>query len=96
MISDEYIANLPDGPGVYLFKDEAKDILYVGKARSIRERVRSYFREGPRDGKTEKLLRHVDDVAIETAKRRAEELAQGKIRGIPAEEVMRRARERLQ
>ena len=38
----------------------------------------------------------VDDVAIETAKRRAEELAEGKVRGIPADEVMRRARGRLQ
>src|SRR5208337_3349631 len=64
MISDDYIANLPDGPGVYLFKDEAKEILYVGKARSIKDRVRSYFREGPRDSKTERLLRHIDDVAI--------------------------------
>ena len=33
----------------------------------------------------------VDDVAIETAKRRAEELAEGKVQGIPAEDVMRRA-----
>jgi excinuclease ABC subunit C len=64
MISDDYIANLPDGPGVYLFKDEAKEILYVGKARSIKDRVRSYFREGVRDSKTERLLRHIDDVAI--------------------------------
>jgi putative addiction module component (TIGR02574 family) len=37
----------------------------------------------------------VDDVAIETAKRCAEELAEGKVQGIPAEEVMRRARGRL-
>jgi putative addiction module component (TIGR02574 family) len=37
----------------------------------------------------------VDDVAVETAKRRAKELAEGKVRGIPAEQVMSRARERL-
>ena len=37
----------------------------------------------------------VDDVAIETAERRAEELAEGKVQGIPSDEVMRRARERL-
>ena len=37
----------------------------------------------------------IDDVAVETAKRRAEELAEGKVPGIPAAEVMRRARERL-
>ncbi len=40
----EYIApNLPDAPGVYLFKDAANVVLYVGKATSLRDRVRSYF-----------------------------------------------------
>ena len=34
---------LPDTPGVYLFRDSRKRILYVGKATSLRERVRSYF-----------------------------------------------------
>lgn len=34
---------LPDGPGVYLFKDEAGHVLYVGKANSLRARVGSYF-----------------------------------------------------
>jgi hypothetical protein len=37
----------------------------------------------------------VDDVAIETAKRRAKELAEGTVQGIPAGDVMQRARERL-
>jgi excinuclease ABC subunit C len=37
---------LPGDPGVYLFKDEAGRILYVGKAQSLRTRVRNYFREG--------------------------------------------------
>jgi excinuclease ABC subunit C len=64
MITDDHIANLPDGPGVYLFKDEAKKIIYVGKARNIKDRVKSYFRKGQKDGKTERLLRHVDDVSI--------------------------------
>jgi excinuclease ABC subunit C len=36
-------ANLPDSPGVYFFKDEKGEILYIGRATSLRDRVRSYF-----------------------------------------------------
>ena len=38
-------ANLPASPGVYLFKDEAGRVIYVGKAKNLRDRVRSYFSE---------------------------------------------------
>ncbi len=39
-----YLADgLPDAPGVYLFKDDAGHVLYIGKSRSLRTRVRSYF-----------------------------------------------------
>lgn len=45
------LARLPDHPGVYLFKDAAGGVLYVGKAQSLRHRVRSYWqRRGPRGG----------------------------------------------
>ncbi len=37
------LSKLPDGPGVYFFKDARGSILYVGKATSLRDRVRSYF-----------------------------------------------------
>jgi len=37
------LSNLPNLPGVYLFKDDQKSILYIGKSKSIRNRVRSYF-----------------------------------------------------
>lgn len=36
-------ANLPDAPGVYFFRDSDGDILYIGKATSLKDRVRSYF-----------------------------------------------------
>jgi excinuclease ABC subunit C len=40
------LARLPRGPGVYLFRDDEDEILYVGKAKSLRARVRSYFGAG--------------------------------------------------
>ena len=39
------LKNIPSGPGVYLYKDGSGAILYVGKARSLRHRVRSYFQQ---------------------------------------------------
>jgi excinuclease ABC subunit C len=42
----EKLANVPGKPGVYLFKDADGTIIYVGKARSLRDRVRSYFQAG--------------------------------------------------
>ena len=42
----EKIAKLPQDPGVYLFKDAAGRVLYVGKAASLRSRVASYFQPG--------------------------------------------------
>ncbi|MFA6034374.1 MAG: excinuclease ABC subunit UvrC [Myxococcota bacterium] len=43
------LENLPDGPGFYLMKDAANRVIYVGKARCLRDRVRSYFAEGTSD-----------------------------------------------
>ncbi len=48
--------NVPDGPGVYLFKGPKSRILYVGKARNLKKRVASYFTRGPESTKTEALL----------------------------------------
>jgi len=39
----ENLSHLPDLPGVYLFKDDQESVLYIGKSKSIRNRVRSYF-----------------------------------------------------
>jgi excinuclease ABC subunit C len=59
----EKVANLPAQPGVYLFQDAAGKILYVGKARSLRGRVRSYFLESRwQDAKTGSLVREVADL----------------------------------
>jgi excinuclease ABC subunit C len=58
----EKVASLPNEAGVYLFKDALNAILYVGKARSLRSRVRSYFLESRwADAKTGSLVRKVAD-----------------------------------
>jgi excinuclease ABC subunit C len=44
---EQHLASLPTKPGVYLFRDERGDVLYVGKAKSLRPRVRSYFQQTP-------------------------------------------------
>src|ERR1700676_4787423 len=56
-------ANLPTDAGVYLFKDALGNILYVGKSRSLRNRVKSYFLESRwLDAKTGLLVREIADV----------------------------------
>ncbi|HTV58223.1 MAG TPA: excinuclease ABC subunit UvrC [Verrucomicrobiae bacterium] len=59
----EKVDTLPLQPGVYLFLDAAGKILYVGKARSLRSRVRSYFLESRwQDAKTGSLVREIADL----------------------------------
>ena len=57
---------LPDAPGVYLFKDEHDVVVYVGKARSLRNRVRTYFQPavdlGPRKGAMLERIWSIDTV----------------------------------
>ncbi|HLY60985.1 MAG TPA: excinuclease ABC subunit UvrC [Terriglobia bacterium] len=53
----EKAEGLPDQPGVYIFKDDAGRPIYVGKAKSLRQRVRSYFQESrAADEKRERML----------------------------------------
>ncbi|WP_061101208.1 excinuclease ABC subunit UvrC [Enterococcus faecalis] len=54
------LALLPDQPGCYLMKDKNGTIIYVGKAKILKNRVRSYFR-GSHDTKTERLVSEIDD-----------------------------------
>ena len=60
---DEKLANLPVEPGVYLMKDERQEVIYVGKAKSLRPRVRSYF-QNTDDGRpfTKHLVERTRDV----------------------------------
>lgn len=57
------LENLPTNPGVYLMKNDQGEIIYVGKAVNLRNRVRSYFRElKPEQAKTKALVRHIADL----------------------------------
>ncbi|MFD0047761.1 excinuclease ABC subunit UvrC [Actinomycetes bacterium NPDC127524] len=54
------LALLPDQPGCYLMKDRQGTIIYVGKAKVLKNRVRSYF-TGSHDGKTLRLVNEIED-----------------------------------
>jgi len=57
------LSQLPQEPGVYLYKDAKKQIIYVGKAAILRNRVRSYFQKGARlDIKTQVLVGEIADI----------------------------------
>ncbi len=59
------LEHLPKTPGCYLFKDRDGNILYVGKARVLRHRVRQYFHESRRDdAKLQRLVSRIADVEV--------------------------------
>ncbi|TKB90609.1 MAG: excinuclease ABC subunit UvrC [Nitrospira sp.] len=65
------LAHLPGSPGVYLFKNEQGEIIYIGKAAVLADRVRSYFQKGSDHSlKTSLLVSHVTD--LETMVTRSE------------------------
>ncbi len=53
---------IPEKPGVYLFKGEADKIIYIGKAKSLKKRVASYFSKAPDSKKTELILRDLKNI----------------------------------
>jgi excinuclease ABC subunit C len=56
--------SLPSKPGCYLMKNEAGEVIYVGKANQLRSRVRSYFHSSSRNGdlKTRQLVKRITDI----------------------------------
>ncbi|HEY2961014.1 MAG TPA: GIY-YIG nuclease family protein, partial [Pyrinomonadaceae bacterium] len=58
---EEKLKEIPSSPGVYLHKDGAGRVIYVGKAKNLRSRVRSYFRARPFDRKTDALVGQIAD-----------------------------------
>lgn len=63
---EEKLKRLPAKPGVYLFRDGEGDVLYVGKAKSLRPRVRSYFQAGRGDNRAQvpQLVSRIADLEV--------------------------------
>ncbi len=57
---EEDLKKLPDKPGVYVMKDEKDQIIYVGKAISLKNRVRQYFRKNNKTARIEKMVSLID------------------------------------
>src|SRR5688572_32107678 len=70
------LASLPPQPGCYLFIDKTGAVVYVGKAKSLRSRVRSYFQEGGSDARyfiplLRKVIGDIDTIVTSTEKEAA-------------------------
>lgn len=71
----EKVANLPLAPGVYIYRDKSGSVLYVGKAKRLRNRVRSYFQESrPVDGRIKTMVSKIDDLEVVVTDSEAEAL----------------------
>ena len=57
---EEELKKLPNKPGVYVMRDKDDNIIYVGKAVSLRNRVRQYFRKNDRTTRIEKMISLID------------------------------------
>ncbi|MET0607902.1 MAG: excinuclease ABC subunit UvrC [Gaiellaceae bacterium] len=72
---EEQLKRLPAKPGVYLFRDDRGEVLYIGKAKSLRPRVRSYFQKTPDSRSTiQRLPERVADVEVIVTNTEAEAL----------------------
>lgn len=56
------LALLPDQPGIYIWKNAKGEVIYVGKASSLKSRVRSYMSGGAKDIKTQQLVKNIADL----------------------------------
>jgi excinuclease ABC subunit C len=72
----EKIAQLPAEPGCYIYRDGRGQVLYVGKAKNLRNRVRQYFHQSQhRDLKTDELVSRIADIEIFVTDTEVEALA---------------------
>jgi excinuclease ABC subunit C len=60
----EKLSNLPSRPGIYLMRDKAGKVIYVGKAKDLRARVRAYFNRSDERSQIEFLVRRIEDFEV--------------------------------
>ncbi len=70
----KFVKNLPKSPGVYQMFDAADEVIYVGKARVLKNRVGSYFTGKAKDNKTMALVAAIDHMAFHITRSEAEAL----------------------
>ena len=68
------LSSLPTSPGVYFFKDKKDKIIYIGKAKSLKKRVGSYFNKSKHDIKTSVMVKNIHDIDFLIVKNEAEAL----------------------
>ena len=68
------LSGIPTSPGVYFFKNKKDVIIYIGKAKSLKKRVSSYFNKKQHDLKTSVMIKHIDDIDFLVVKNEAEAL----------------------
>jgi len=57
-----YVKHIPKGPGCYIYKNKGGNVIYVGKAKSLQKRVRSYFQKNIKDAKTRLLISEIASI----------------------------------
>ena len=63
MISQTKIKKLPDGPGIYFLKNKKGKIIYIGKATSLRDRVRSYFSKDISEARSPLIAKMISEIS---------------------------------
>lgn len=64
VILEQKLKNLPDSPGIYQFRDAKGKIIYVGKAKNLKNRVRTYFQNNISSIKTQVLISRTEDLEL--------------------------------
>ena len=55
------LKKLTTRPGVYIMRDKNGGIIYIGKAKNLKNRVSQYFRATPKPSKVQAMVEHIDD-----------------------------------